>query len=41
MNVGDPNGAADQLPLRESDILIVAKIPGKVKTGVAKEYYCK
>ena len=39
MNVGDPNRAErDHLLLRESDMPIVAKIPGKVKTGVAKGF---
>ena len=42
MNVGDPNRAeTDHLLLRESDMLIVVKIPGKVKAGVAKGHYCK
>jgi hypothetical protein len=42
MNAGDPNGIdKDHLSLRESDMPIVVKIPGKVKTGVAKGHYCK
>ena len=41
MNVGDPT-MADQghLLLRESDMPVVVKIPGKVKTGGAKGHYC-
>jgi hypothetical protein len=42
MNVGDPSRAErDHLLLRESDMLIVALIPEKVKAGVAKGHYCK
>ena len=41
MNVGDPNSMAVPPWLRESEMLIVVKIPGKVKAGVAKEHYCK
>jgi hypothetical protein len=41
MNVGSPNGTdRGHLLLRESEMLIVVVIPGKVKTGVAKEHYC-
>ena len=41
MNVGDPNRAdSDHLLLRESDMPVVVKIPGKVKTGGAKGHYC-
>ena len=40
MNVGDPNGCclAGSMP-RESDMPIVVKKPGKVKTGGAKGHY--
>jgi hypothetical protein len=38
MNVGYPTRATSS-PMRESDMLIVVKIPGKVKTGRAKEHY--
>ena len=42
MNVGDPNRTGrDHLLLRESDMPIVVRITGKVKTGVAKGHYCK
>lgn len=42
MNAGDPNRtASDLLLLRESDMLVVVMIPGKVKAGVAKGHYCK
>ena len=42
MNVGDPNGTGKvQLLLRESDMLVVVKIPEKVKAGGAKGHYCK
>ena len=42
MNVGDPSRTEkrDHLLLRESDMLVVVLIPGKVKTGVAKGHYC-
>ena len=41
MNVGDPNRAErDHLLLRESDMPIVVKTPGKVKAGRAKGHYC-
>ena len=42
MNVGDPTRAEkNHLLLRESDMPVVVKIPGKVKTGVAKGHYCR
>ena len=42
MNGGDPNRAdRNQLLLRESDMLVLVKIPGKVKAGGAKGHYCK
>jgi hypothetical protein len=42
MNVGDPTGTVRfQLLLRGSDMLIVVKIPEKVKAGGAKGHYCK
>ena len=43
MNVGCPNRLVPAgTMLRESDMPIVAKIPGKVKAGVAKGvHYCK
>jgi hypothetical protein len=42
MNAGDPNRAErNHLLLRESDMLVVVMIPGKVKTGGAKGHYCK
>jgi len=41
MNVGVPNRAGDCLLLRGSEMSIVAMMPGKVKTGVAKGHYCK
>lgn len=42
MNVGDPNRTGKTiLLLRESDMPVVVRIPGKVKTGVAKGHYCK
>ena len=42
MNVGDPNGTVvvELLP-RESDMLVVVMITGKVKTEVAKGHYYK
>ena len=39
MNVGYPTRATRSLK-RESDMLIVVKTSGKVKTGRAKEHYC-
>lgn len=42
MNVGDPNCTGiDHLYRRESDMPIVVKIAGKVKTAGAKGHYCK
>jgi hypothetical protein len=42
MNAGDPNRIdTDHLSLRESDMPVVVKIPGKVKAGGAKGHYCK
>jgi hypothetical protein len=41
MNVGDPNDAVSPPQARESDMLVVVKIPEKVKAGGAKEHYYK
>ena len=41
MNVGDPNRTVVQLLLRESDMLVVVKIIGKVKPEGAKGHYYK
>jgi hypothetical protein len=38
MNVGYPTRAMGS-PMRESDMPIVVKTPGKVKTGIAKGHY--
>ena len=39
MNVGSPTDAEVNRMLRESDMPIVVKTPGKVKTGRAKGHY--
>jgi hypothetical protein len=41
MNVGDPNRTEVQLLLRESDMLVLVKITGKVKPEGAKGHYYK
>jgi len=41
MNVGDPNRTVVQLLLRESDMLVIVLIIGKVKPEVAKGHYYK
>jgi hypothetical protein len=42
MNVGDPNGTGEvHLLLRESDMLVVVVITGKVKTEGAKGHNYK
>ena len=41
MNVGDPHSSEKPTDERESDMLIVVKITGKVKPEGAKGHYCK
>ena len=41
MNVGDPQSLEKPSGERESDMLIVVKITGKVKPEGAKGHYCK